>query len=102
MAMQVKVNLLILVGFFLPVLIVVSTIIVVTLLVAVFVSRFDIRLFPLGFRILHHIFVVLHAVGNTLTKGGGYTWCIYYIAGTANFITTLLRAISRHVIGAHL
>lgn len=93
MAVQIKVDLLILVSFFLPVFVVVRAIIIVTLLLAGFLPRFFIHLLTLCFHVMRQILWVLQATGYTLVKTNDSSRCFNNIARIADF-GVLLRVIS--------
>lgn len=93
MAVQIKVDLLILVSFFLPVFVVVGAIVIITLFLAGFLPRFFIHLLTLCFDVMRLIRWVLQATSYTLVKTNDSSRCFDNIAGIVDFVM-LFRVIS--------
>lgn len=86
MAVQIKVDLLILVSFFLPVFVVVGAIVVVTLLLSGFLPRFFIHLLTLCFYVMRLMCWVLQATSYTMVKTNDSSRCFDNISGIVDFV----------------
>lgn len=78
-SVQGKVDLLIVIGFFLPVLVVICAIVIVTLLFAGLFHGFFVGLLPLRLQIMNHILMGLQVGGDAVGHRSRNHRCIYHV-----------------------